>query len=66
MNRLLKIAIQVTNKSPFDRYHYGAVIFSGGKVITSAYNDLDYFSHAETSAVKKLCERGSLQEKIQT
>ena len=66
MNRLLKLAFQVSSKSPFDNFRHGAVIFSGGKVITSACNDLNYFCHAEMSAVKKLCEKGSLREEIQT
>ena len=56
MERLLHAAINTAEKSKNNHFRHGAVIFSGGKIITSSSNGLDNFCHAETTAIRKLCQ----------
>jgi deoxycytidylate deaminase len=56
MDHLLKAAISVANLSNSPNFRHGAIIFAGGKVISSSPNGVDHFCHAETNAVRKLCQ----------
>lgn len=59
MNRLLKSALYLASLSKCKNFHHGALIYSGGKIIASACNDEGHLCHAETIAIRKLCEKGA-------
>lgn len=56
MDRIINSAIHIAKFSKNHHFRHGAVIFSGGKIITSSSNGLDNFCHAETTAIRKLCQ----------
>ena len=58
MQKFITQALQAARRSTNKHYYHGCVIVVGGKVITSACNTSDTSCHAETLAVRKLCEKG--------
>ena len=58
MQKSIRIALNAASKSTNKYFSHGCVITYGGKPVITSCNTNNTFCHAESIAVRKLCEKG--------
>lgn len=57
ISHICNLAIETAMKSTASTFKHGAVLFSGGKILSTSFNSPGCTSHAETLVLKKYFNR---------
>lgn len=54
ISRLTYLAKSIANENPSQKYNHVAIIFSGGKILSTSRNEMGLYKHAEINAISRL------------